>query len=171
MFEQITEEELNKRAMTRVSSTPTRRTAFGESGMDAEALKKRFDSMPRYLAGRINEIFEAIADGTFASYLNVDCDGKKVTLDDLATKLLTGEVEDIKIKSIYKTVSLLELANILIRIDNGLNTGELAERMIMKDGESFNTFYENAKIFVNRDHEAIVDKVIERFTDVSEEGQ
>ena len=158
--------------MTRVSTTPARRTAFGESGMDAEALKKRFDSLGRYLAGRLNEVFEAISNGTFADALTVEYgEDQKISLDELATSLLTGDVDKIMVNSIYGTFALTELAFILLRMNNGLSTGELAERMIMKDGESFNTFYENAKIFVNRDHEAIVDKVIEHFTDVSEEGQ
>lgn len=171
MFERITEEDLNSRAMTRVSSTPSRRTAFGESGMSADDLKNRLDRMPRYLAGRINEIFVGIEDGSLAASLRTEHEGNELTLEQLFIKLLTGDVDFLKIEALTRKLSLYELANIVLRIDDGLNTGEIAERIVMRDGENFNDFYEQAKMFVNSDHDAIVKKVLESFTDVSEEGQ
>lgn len=171
MFEEITKNDLDSRAMARVSSTPSRRTAFGESKMSAEDLKNRFDRLPRYLAGRLNEIFRAINTGELSEALKVDCNGVIISLDDLVTRLLSGNVDFVKIQTLLETISLTTLAEKTLKIENSIKTGELAEHMIMKDGESFDTFYENAKIFVNRDHEAIVNKVLERFVDVSEEGQ
>ena len=57
MFEKIEDSELEKRSMRRVSTTPTKHTPFGESGLSADKLKERFDLLGVYLARRLNEIF------------------------------------------------------------------------------------------------------------------
>ena len=143
MFEKITEAEINERSMANVSTTPNRPTAFGESRMDAQALKLRFDRLSRYLAGRLNEIFEALDEGTFAQAVYINHEGRKVNLETFITNLLTGEVSDIQIQTADGIVYLTELGNKVQEMYNGQYTGDLAGNITIVDGVTLKKFYED----------------------------
>ena len=143
MFEKITEAEINERSMANVSTTPNRPTAFGESRMDAQALKLRFDRLSRYLAGRLNEIFTALNEGNFAQAVYINHEGRKVNLETFITNLLTGEVSDIQIQTMDGIVYLTELGNKVQEIYNGQYTGDLAGNITIVDGVTLKKFYED----------------------------
>lgn len=143
MFEKITEAEINERSMANVSTTPNRPTAFGESRMDAQALKLRFDRLSRYLAGRLNEIFEALDEGTFAQAVYINHEGRKVNLETFITNLLTGDVDDIQIQTADGIVYLTELGNKVQEMYNGQYTGDLAGNITIVDGVTIKKFYED----------------------------
>lgn len=143
MFERITEAEINERSMANVSTTPGRRTAFGEGGLDAKALKLRFDRLGRYLAKRLNEVFDGIADGSLAEVLYIDSEGKKRSLKDFVDSLLTGQVESIKIQTSDGVITLTELGDRTQEMYNGLDTGDLAGKMKIIEGVTLKKFYED----------------------------
>ena len=143
MFERITEAEINERSMANVSTTPNRPTAFGQSGMDAQALKLRFDRLSRYLAGRLNEIFTALNEGNFAQAVYINHEGRKVNLETFITNLLTGEVSDIQIQTIDGIVYLTELGNKVQEMYNGQDTGDLAKNIHVIEGITLKKFYED----------------------------
>lgn len=143
MFERITEAEINERSMANVSTTPGRRTAFGEGGLDAKALKLRFDRLGRYLAKRLNEVFDGIADGSLAEVLYIDSEGKKRSLKDFVDSLLTGQVESIKIQTSDGVITLTELGDRTQEMYNGLDTGDLAGKIKIIEGVTLKKFYED----------------------------
>ncbi len=143
MFERITEAEINERSMANVSTTPGRRTAFGEGGLDAKALKLRFDRLGRYLAKRLNEVFDGIADGSLAEVLYIDSEGKKQSLKDFVDSLLTGQVESIKIQTSDGVITLTELGDRTQEMYNGLDTGDLAGKIKIIEGVTLKKFYED----------------------------
>ena len=143
MFERITEAEINERSMANVSTTPGRRTAFGEGGLDAKALKLRFDRLGRYLAKRLNEVFDGIADGSLAEVLYIDSEGEKRSLKDFVDSLLTGQVESIKIQTSDGVITLTELGDRTQEMYNGLDTGELAGKIKIIEGVTLKKFYED----------------------------
>ena len=143
MFERITEAEINERSMANVSTTPGRRTAFGEGNMDAKALKLRFDRLGRYLAKRLNEVFDGIADGSLAEVLYIDSQGEKRSLKDFVDSLLTGQVESIKIQTSDGVITLTELGDRTQEMYNGLDTGDLAGKIKIIEGVTLKKFYED----------------------------
>ena len=143
MFERITEAEINERSMANVSTTPGRRTAFGEGGLDAKALKLRFDRLGRYLAKRLNEVFDGIADGSLAEVLYIDSKGEKRSLKDFVDSLLTGQVESIKIQTNDGVITLTELGDRTQEMYNGLDTGDLAGKIKIIEGVTLKKFYED----------------------------
>ena len=143
MLEKITEAEINERSMARVSNTPGRRTAFGQSEMDAEALKLRFDRLGRFLAGKINEILGSIEDGSIAEYIYVDHNGNKISVEQFITNLLNGDVDNIQIKINGGIVYLTEIAMKTEEMYNGLFTGDIAEKIAVVDGITLKRFYED----------------------------
>lgn len=143
MFERITDAEINERSMANVSTTPGRRTAFGEGGLDAKALKLRFDRLGRYLAKRLNEVFDGIADGSLAEVLYIDSEGEKRSLKDFVDSLLTGQVESIKIQTSDGVITLTELGDRTQEMYNGLDTGDLAGKIKIIEGVTLKKFYED----------------------------
>jgi hypothetical protein len=140
MFEKITESELEKRAVAAVSNTPTRYTPFGESNMSALELKARFDKLPRYLAERLNEIFQGLADGSLSQSAMVVNGDTKISVGELLSKLLTGDTSDIKIQTLTRTITLDELGNMAVRHEDEMQSGEIAQRLMLWDDVSLRIF-------------------------------
>ena len=147
MLEKITEAEINERSMARVSNTPGRRTAFGQSEMDAEALKLRFDRLGRFLAGKINEILGSLEDGSIAEYIYIDHNGDKISVEQFITNILNGDVDNIQIKTGYGIVYLTEIAMKTEEMYNGQFTGDSANQLYIVDGVTLKGFYEEFKAF------------------------
>ena len=145
MLKKITEAEINERSMAKVSTTPGRKTAFGESKMDPEALKLRFDRLGRFLAGKINEILGSIEDGSIAEYIYVDHNGNKISVEQFITNLLNGDVDNIRIKINGKIVYLTEFATQIDKMYDDLLTGDLAKQLIVVDNITLKSFYEEFK--------------------------
>ena len=122
MFEKIQESELKTLGISNVSTTPTKRTPYGESGFTAAELKERFDKLPRYLAARLNEIFEGMETGELAGGIKLSADGGSVK--HILNGLFDGSVAD---KLLIKTpteevtlaVAVVKLLKLLDEIDNG----------------------------------------------------
>ena len=170
MFERITDADIAKRGMSAVATTPTRKVAFGESDLTPAGFKERFDLLPKYLAERVNEIFDGISNGKLAASATVKYEKNTYTIGQFIELLLSGEVADINVKTIYETLSLAELGARVVKMYNGLSTGELASILKLSEKESLADFYKEAKAFVESDKEAIAELVAAKFTDVSEEG-
>ena len=145
MLKKITEAEINERSMAKVSTTPGRKTAFGESKMDPEALKLRFDRLGRFLAGKINEILGSIEDGSIAEYIYVDHNGNKISVEQFITNLLNGDVDNIRIKINGKIVYLTEFATQIDKMYDDLLTGDLAKQLIVVDNITLKSFYAEFK--------------------------
>ena len=143
MLEKITEAEINERSMARVSTTPGRKTGFGENNLNPEALKLRFDRLGRFLAGKINEILGSIEDGSIAEYIYVDHNGNKISVEQFITNLLNGDVDNIQIKINGGIVYLTEIAMKTEEMYNGLFTGDIAEKIAVVDGITLKRFYED----------------------------
>jgi hypothetical protein len=143
MLEKITEAEINERSMARVSTTPGRPTAFGQSNMDPEALKLRFDRLGRFLAGKINEILGSIEDGSIAEYIYVDHNGVKYSIEQFITNLINGDVDNIQIKINGGIVYLTEIAMKTEEMYNGLFTGDIAGKIAVVEGITLKRFYED----------------------------
>lgn len=147
MLEKITEAEINERSMARVSTTPGRRTGFGENNLNPEALKLRFDRLGRFLAGKINEILGSIEDGSIAEYIYVDHNGNKISVEQFITNLLNGDVDNIQIKTAYGIVYLTEIAMKTEEMYNGQFTGDGAKNLVVVPGVTLKGFYEEFKAF------------------------
>ncbi len=165
MFEKITEADIAKRGVAAVSTTPTRRTPFGESAMNAEQLKERFDTLPRHIADRLNEIFSGIPDGALVDVLKLKHGEEIVSLAELARGLLDGNVENIQVKTIYETLSLAVLGARVVEMYNGLSSGELASKLKLSKEVSLSDFYLDEKRLVEKDYEAIANIVITKLPD------
>ena len=166
MFEKITESDIAKHGMAAVSTTPNRQTAFGESGLSAPELKARFDSLPSHIAKRLNEIFEGIPDGALADALKLKHGEALVGVAELIRGLLNGDVENIQVKTLYQTISLATLGARVVEMYNGLDTGELAEKLMLSESESLEDFYKETKAFTGSDVEKIAAIVLGKVSDV-----
>lgn len=149
MFEKITDSDMEKRSVAALANTPNRKVPYGESGMSAAQLKARFDLLPKFIAAKLNEIFLGLADGTLADALSIGTGDQKVTLGALVASLLEGDVGNINVKTIYETISLLELGALVIEMRDGLKTGELADNMMLSDEESLREFCERIENRLN----------------------
>lgn len=123
MFEKINNSDLEKRSMTKVATTPTQKTPFGESSFTADELKARFDLLPRYIATRLNEILEGLQSGDLADYAAVKGTGKNVGL--LLRSIFDGTgAKDIMIKTPTEELSLEDAVSRLVRLMDELENGE-----------------------------------------------
>lgn len=149
MFEKITEAEINERSMANVSTTPNRPTAFGESRMDAQALKLRFDRLGRYLAGRINEIFAGISDGNLAKTVKIVEEKGEETIEyslaEFILKMIEGDLTQINVKVPEGTQRLDVICNQVLRWQNEIKTGDFADETVVVQGVTIRQFYEEFK--------------------------
>ena len=149
MFEKITEAEINERSMANVSTTPNRPTAFGESRMDAQALKLRFDRLSRYLAGRINEIFVGISDGNLAKSVKIVEEKGEETIEyslaEFILKMIEGDLTQINVKVPEGTQRLDVICNQVLRWQNEIQTGDFADETVVVEGVTIRQFYEEFK--------------------------
>ena len=129
MFEKINDSELDVRSVKKLSTTPTRKTPFGESGLTAEELKAKFDRMPRYVAERLNEIFEHIPDGKLASALKT---GGGKSVGTFIDGLISGST-DINVNTEQGVKSLRMLMSYLLEIYSGIKSGELSDKIMVDE--------------------------------------
>jgi hypothetical protein len=133
MFEKITEQELEVRGVGNVSTTPTKKTPFGESGFDAKQLKERFDLLPRYIAERLNEVLGGIDSGELIDYAYLSPHGY---VGDILRGLYDGETaREIIIKTPTRDITVADVAIEVVRLLDELENGEFVER-IMFDEEN-----------------------------------
>lgn len=149
MFEKITEAEINERSMANVSTTPNRPTAFGESRMDAQALKLRFDRLGRYLAGRLNEIFAGLSDGNLAKNVKIVEEKGEETIEyslaEFILKMIEGDLTQINVKVPEGTQRLDVICNQVLRWQNEIQTGDFADETVVVEGVTIRQFYEEFK--------------------------
>lgn len=156
MIEKITQSELDARSMASVSTTPTRRTAFGESGMDQEALKLRFDRMSRLVAKKVNEIIDGLSNGQVASDIIIEHDGFKWSLAHFIQRLLSGDVDHIPISMpTGGKMYLTELALMTHEMYFGLSSGDLADKLMLNAEETLADFYARSLIHLSREIEVV----------------
>lgn len=125
MYERIEESELKRRSLKNVSTTPTRRTPFGESGLSAEQLKERFDLLGVYIANRLNEVFEGMESGEFIDSAKF-VDGRG--LGEIIRSLFDGSgASEIYIETPTETLTLAEAVNRLVRLLNEIENGDVGE--------------------------------------------
>ena len=142
MFEKITEAEIDERSMARVSTTPNRKTAFGEGEMDAKALKLRFDRLPRFIISRLNEVMEGMANGRFAERLYIDVPGSPPQeLAAFIISLRNGQLTQINVNTPSGNGNLEQVCDIVYRINNGLSTGDFADDINIAGNLTLSGFY------------------------------
>lgn len=125
MFEKITEQELEVRGVGNVSTTPTKRTPFGESGFDAKQLKERFDLLPRYIAERLNEVFVGLENGDLANSATF---GTGRTVGEVLSGLDDGsEARNIYIETPTERLTLAEAVTRLVKLLDEIENGELTQ--------------------------------------------
>ena len=152
MYEKITDSDLEKRSLTKVATTPTKKTAFGESGLTASELKARFDLLPNYLATRLNEIFDGIKNGDLARVLKTDM-GENVGwfIDGLVAGTYASKV---MIKTPTETLSLEDAVSRLVELKDEFDNGEIFKDFVQnmtsldeKDGNLLVPDYKDGKTF------------------------
>ena len=127
MFEKITEQELEVRGVGNVSTTPTKKTPFGESGFDAKQLKERFDLLPRYIAERLNEVFVGLENGDLVNSAKF---GTGRTVGEVLSGLDDGsEARNIYIETPIETLTLAEAVTRLVKLLNELENGEIVQAL------------------------------------------
>lgn len=164
MYERITDADIDKRSMTKVSTTPNRKTVFGESGLDPEKLKARFDLLAKYVAIRLNEVFDGLPNGDLAEHLYITREGHPPrNLAAILNSWYNGDVSDIYVKTPSGEDRLDRVCDIVFRVDNGLRTGDLAKEIVIVPGVSLKQFYDAyaAKDYIERDElDTLVQSVI-----------
>lgn len=135
MFEKITEQELEVRGVGNVSTTPTKKTPFGESGFDAKQLKERFDLLPRYIAERLNEVLGGIDSGELIDYAYLSPHGY---VGDILRGLYDGETaREIIIKTPTRDITVADVAIEVVRLLDELENGELGDKLMFDEETSF----------------------------------
>lgn len=139
MFEKITEQELEVRGVGNVSTTPTKKTPFGESGFNAKQLKERFDLLPRYIAERLNEVFDGLENGDLVNFAKF---GTGRTVGEVLSGLDDGsEARNIYIETPIETLTLAEAVTRLVKLLNEIENGEIGKNGITPHiGENGNWF-------------------------------
>ena len=164
MYERITDSDIAKRSMERVSTTPNRKTAFGESNLDAEKLKARFDLLAKYVAIRLNEVFDGLPNGDLAEHLYIAIDGAPpVELAAYIQNMRKGDLEGIMAKTPSGEATLGNVCDFVFQVRNGLGTGDLAREIVVASGVSLKQFYDAyaAKDYIERDElDTLVQSVI-----------
>ena len=152
MYERITDSELEKRSLTKVSTTPTEKTAFGESGLSAKELKARFDLMPKYIALRLNEIFDGMKDGTFID--NTSSPGES-SLGYIVRGIRNGNLaKQLAVSTPTKQMTLEEAVTKLVELIDEFENGEIFKDFVQnmtslddKDGNLLVEDYKDGKTF------------------------
>lgn len=133
MYERITDEEIKRFGVANVSTTPTKKTPFGESGFTATDLKGRFDKLPTYLASKVNEIIDGMGDGSLAG--NIQVSGQ--TVREVIEGLWNGvTAKKIKIVTPSGEVTLAEIASAMKKALDEMENGEYfkeALRFVIED--------------------------------------
>jgi uncharacterized protein YktA (UPF0223 family) len=70
-FEEITPAKLEKKTISELSDRPNKVSAFGEVGLAAQDLKKRFDEFPEVVKDKINEIVGALNSTEATKYITL----------------------------------------------------------------------------------------------------
>ncbi len=68
-FGEITNANLEKKTITELSDRPNKVSAFGEVGLAAQDLKKRFDEFPEVVKDKINEIVQILNSENATKYI------------------------------------------------------------------------------------------------------
>ena len=87
-LEKLEESDILGNGVQALSKQPTRQSAFGEGGLDATELKKRFDKLPTLLAQKINAILNALSSG--GDDLKISLGEEKISLFTLAEEIKNG---------------------------------------------------------------------------------
>lgn len=70
-FGEITSVNLEKKTIFELSDRPNKVSAFGEVGLAAQDLKKRFDAFPEVVKDKINEIVTALKSDAATKYIKM----------------------------------------------------------------------------------------------------
>ncbi len=84
----ITQDILDKKGVATLRTSPSRGGTFGQNGLDAEALKQKFDELPEEIAKNVNLLIDILIEGKLEeamAFVNslADGDGKKRAVDIL----------------------------------------------------------------------------------------
>lgn len=81
----IKEEDIRNKGIGSLRDAPNRRGGFGNDGLSAEELKRRFDELPRLIIERLNALCVLVKNGVLSEDLVIkkNTDGTMITLADL----------------------------------------------------------------------------------------
>lgn len=92
----ITQNILDKKGVATLRTSPSRGGTFGQNGLDAEALKQKFDELPEEIAKNVNLLIDILIAGKVEeamAFVNslADGDGKKRAVDILNALTVIGD--------------------------------------------------------------------------------
>ena len=87
----ITQKQISSKGVQGLANRPNKPSTYGMGGLSAEALKLWFDQLSTFLAGKINDIQDAISGNDAAAYIRVALDESGISnLDDLIDSMQNG---------------------------------------------------------------------------------
>jgi hypothetical protein len=133
MYEKITDEEIKRFGVANLSTTPTGKTPFGESGFTPAELRARFDKLPTYLAARFNEIIDGMADSSLANNIYVGVGSVGQILRGLFDG---GMAMNIRIVTPTETLTLQAAVTRLVKLLDEIDNGEFLNGLQFADGKT-----------------------------------
>ena len=131
-LQKITSTQITKNGVQALATRPNNSAQYGQGGLSPLELKLWFDKLATFLAGKINEIQDAICGEEAESYIRVVLDDYGVkTLKDLTEAFTSGDFAN-KILKVYgdeysssKLTPLQEAISSLLRRDL-IHTGDIS---------------------------------------------
>lgn len=88
----ITENQISSKGVQSLADRPNANAQYGVGGLSSTQLKLRFDNLASFLAGKINELQNALASDTAADYIRIPLDDFGVgSLKDLVDGFASGD--------------------------------------------------------------------------------
>lgn len=162
-LQKITSTQITKNGVQALATRPNNSAQYGQGGLSPLELKLWFDKLATFLAGKINEIQDAICGEEAESYIRVVLDDYGVkTLKDLTEAFTSGDFAN-KILKVYgdeysssKLTTLQEAISSLLRRDL-IHTGDISSLKIKKlDKVTATNTYKRAYIIMPDGSQATV---------------
>lgn len=135
----ITTEQIKERGVQALADRPNAASQYGQSGLTAAQLKLWFDKLATFLAGKINELQNAISGNEAGEYIRLKLDAYGVdNLDALVTAFLNGNFAK-DILKVYPSVSATQAVALQTLLNNtALAISQHAEKLDALDTNKLN---------------------------------
>lgn len=126
----ITNEQIKEKGVQALADRPNASSQYGQSGLTAAQLKLWFDKLATFLAGKINEIQNAISGNEAGEYIRLKLDAYGVdNLDALVTAFLSGDFAK-DILKVYPSISASQTVTLQTLLNNtALTISQHAENL------------------------------------------
>lgn len=114
----ITNEQIKEKGVQALADRPNASAQYGQSGLTAAQLKLWFDKLATFLAGKINEIQNAISGDEAGEYIRLKLDAYGVdNLDTLVAAFLNGDFAK-DILKVFPSVSATQSVTLQTLLNN-----------------------------------------------------